>query len=273
MQSTPRFAVITAAGSGTRMWPATKVVPKELFPLGRMPTLVRVVWEMLDAGVREIVLVVTEQSESSVRRLFDPSSPAPANVRDDPEVQRFEKMLAATTFHVVRQVGPYGNGTPLLSAADLVGDETCVYAFGDDVIFGENATANLLRVHERTGTPVLAAQQVEPERTKSFGILECTERNGIQFVRRLIEKPAPGETSSTLAAFGRYLVTPDVLNQLRNTKPGKGGELWFVDAVIRRMQDGREVCAAPLTAGRWLTVGDPRGYADAVKAASDGLPR
>jgi UTP--glucose-1-phosphate uridylyltransferase len=188
-------------------------------------------------------------------------------------VQRFEKMLSATTFHVVRQVGPYGNGTPLLSAADLVGDDSCVYAFGDDVIFGENATANLLRVHAQTGTPVLAAQHVEPERTKSFGVVECTERNGIQFVRRLVEKPAPGETPSTLASFGRYLVTRDVLDQLRRTKTGKGGELWFVDAVIQRLKDGREVCAAPLTTGRWLTVGDPRGYADAVKAASDGLPR
>jgi UTP--glucose-1-phosphate uridylyltransferase len=269
MQNTPRFAVITAAGSGTRMWPATKVVPKELFPLGRMPTLVRVVWEMLDAGLREVILVVTEQSQEPVRRLFDPSSGAPANVKNDPEVQRFEAMLSSTTFHIVRQVGPYGNGTPLLSAADLVGDGTCVYAFGDDVIFGENATANLLRIYEKTGAPVLAAQHVEPERKKSFGVLECTERGGIQFVRRLIEKPSPEETPSTLASFGRYLVTPDVLTELRNTKPGKGGELWFVDAIIRRLQHGREVCAAPLTSGRWFTVGDPRGYADAVKAAGD----
>jgi UTP--glucose-1-phosphate uridylyltransferase len=267
MRSEPKVAVITAAGSATRMWPASKVVPKELFPLGRVPALVRIVWEMLDANIEQIILVVTDQSHALVRALFDSRVPVPPNVRGDAEVERFQAALETADIRFVQQTGPYGNGTPLLNAADSIGDVSCIYAFGDDVVFGENATSGLIRIYNETNVPVLAAQNVELSRIGAFGVLECVERNGIQFVRRLVEKPKKGETLSTLASFGRYLVTPDLLRQLRETPLGKNDELWLVDAIVQRLRAGHEVCALPLTEGHWHTVGDPRGYADAVRAA------
>jgi len=82
----------------------------------------------------------------------------------------------------------------------------------------------------------------------------------------MLEKPRPHQTTSLLAAYGRYLVTPELMQELLAVTPGKDNEIWFVDAVIRRLQQGQPVCAVPLSTGKWYTVGDPVSYAEAVSA-------
>jgi len=268
MPSPVRTAVIAAAGQGTRMWPASKVVPKELFPLGKAPAIVQLIWELADAGIRRVILVVSQQALPLMEALFDRLIPPPPKLLDDPVVQRFQKMLSEVEITLEVQAGNYGNATPLLQSADLVGNEPCIYAFGDDVVFGENATEGLIDVFNQTGYPVLAVQQVPMSKQGQFGIVECRSENGIQYVTRLLEKPRKKETASDLAAYGRYLVTPELMHALRGVTPGKDGEVWFVDAVIRRLQHGKPVCAVSLSTGRWYTVGDLINYAEAVAAAS-----
>lgn len=261
-------AVIAAAGQATRMWPASKVVPKELFPLGRVPAITHLVWELLDAGIRRVVLVVAKETSGLIRTLLDPSIRPPEKVVGDPLVQKFEAMLTQAEFTILHQSGPYGNAIPLIQAADTVGTDPCIYAFGDDIVLGENVTKGLIATFDRTGCPVLATQEVDLSRKSLFGIAECRSENGIQYISRLVEKPSPSETNSDLASFGRYLVTPDLMNILRTIPPGRDGELWFVDAVIRSINTGKNVCAFTLTSGKWYTVGDPASYAEAVRAAS-----
>jgi UTP--glucose-1-phosphate uridylyltransferase len=261
-------AVIAAAGSATRMWPASKVLPKELFPLGRVPAIVHLVWELLDAGIRRVILVAAKETSGLIGGLFDPSVCPPQKVADDAMVQRFQAIFGQAEFTILHQSGNYGNGTPLILSADRVGSEPCIYAFGDDIIFGENVSRGLIRIFENTGCPVLAAQPVDASRKSLFGILECREEGGVQYVSRLVEKPSPAETTSNLASIGRYLVTPDLMETLRKIPPGRDKEVWFVDAVIRRLKENKGVCAFPLTTGKWYTVGDPASYAEAVKAAS-----
>jgi UTP--glucose-1-phosphate uridylyltransferase len=262
-------AVIAAAGSATRMWPASKVYPKELFPLGRVPVIVHLVWELIDAGIEEVILVTAGRAGAAMQALFDPSVAAPGKIADDPLVQRFQETLGRRVVTIMEQSGPYGNATPLRDAADRVGNRACVYAFGDDVVIGENATQGLMRIYERTGNPVMGAQEVAEKRKSSFGILECERDGDVDYVKRILEKPKPGDTPSNLASFGRYVVTPAVLDILRCTKVGHDNELWFVDAVSGYMHEGGKVCAHTLTSGNWYTVGDPQSYADAVKAATD----
>jgi UTP--glucose-1-phosphate uridylyltransferase len=115
----------------------------------------------------------------------------------------------------------------------------------------------------------MGAQEVAPARKSSFGILECARENGVQYITRLLEKPKPEETPSNLASFGRYLVTPSVLEMLGRTRPGKDGEIWFIDAVMGHLEAGGKACAATLQSGVWYTVGDPKSYADAVEAATE----
>jgi UTP--glucose-1-phosphate uridylyltransferase len=260
-------AVIAAAGLATRMWPASKTVPKELFPLGRVPVIVHLVWEFLEVGVSRIVVVVAAETSSLMRGLFDPKILAPERVANDPLVQRFQQIFEKTEFVFVDQPPRYGNGIPLIAAADWIENAPCIYAFGDDIVFGENVSRGLLNTFAHTRCPVLAAQQVEPSRKSQFGIIECQEDDGIQYVTRLIEKPSADETASTLASFGRYLVTPDLIEMLQKTPPGRDNEVWFVDSVIQRLREGKRVCAFPLTAGKWYTVGDSASYAQAVAAA------
>lgn len=268
MPTPVRTAVIAAAGQATRMWPASKAAPKELFPLGKAPAIVQLVWELADAGIRRVILVVSQPALPLMQTLFDPSVPPPPKLVDDPVVRRFQKMLAEVEISLHVQAGNYGNATPLIQSASLVGNEPCVYAFGDDVVFGENAAAGLIGTFQRTGNPVLAVQAVPMAKQKQFGIVECRDENGIQYVSRLLEKPKPGETTSNLAAYGRYLVTPELMQTLLTVKQGRDNEVWFVDGVIRLLAQGKPVCAVTLSTGRWYTVGDPVSYAEAVAAAS-----
>jgi UTP--glucose-1-phosphate uridylyltransferase len=251
------------------MWPASKVVPKELFPLGRLPTIAHLVSEFVAAGIRRIILVVAKQNMQLMRGVFDRSVRPPSKLADDPLIRAFENTLDVAELTFLEQSGNYGNATPLIIAAEEVRGQPCIYAFGDDVIFGENATEALLSVYERTGRPVLGAQEIDPAKRSSFGILECFDEEGILYIRRLVEKPGPGVTESNLASFGRYLVTPDLLETLITIRPGKDGEIWFVDGVIQQIAVGKKVCARALSTGTWYTVGDPQSYAKAVRAATD----
>ncbi len=265
----PRIAVIAAAGSASRMWPASKIIPKELFPLGKVPAIAHVVWEMIDAGITDVRIVIRKGEPPAIADLLDPKRGAPPeSVKGDPVVQRFEQMIASATFTFMEQEGPYGNGTPLLNGTQGI-DEACVFAFADDVVFGENPVGGMIALFERTGNPVLAVQEVAPEEVRKFGILDTVSRDGADVVQRFVEKPGPGETTSRLASLGRYLITPELVEILRSTPIGKGGELWLADAFIQHLKAGRTLNAFRLTSGQWHTVGTPEGYVRAAVAAME----
>ena len=265
----PRIAVIAAAGSASRMWPASKTIPKELFPLGKVPAIAHVVWEMIDAGINDIRIVIRKGAPPAIAELLDPKrGSAPESVKSDPVVRRFEQMIASASFTFIEQDGPYGNGTPLLNGTTGI-NEPCVFAFADDVVFGENAVAGMVALFERTGNPVLAVQEVAESEVRKFGILDTAHEDGIDVVRRFVEKPGPGETTSRLASLGRYLVTPELVNVLRSTPTGKGGELWLADAFVQLLNAGRSLNAFRLTTGQWHTVGTPEGYVRAAVAAME----
>ena len=251
------------------MWPASKAIPKELFPLGRIPAIGHLLGELREAGIQHVVLVVGQRALPLFEVFIDQSIHPPQNVAGDPVVRIYQEVIANLEFTIIPQSGNYGNGTPLILAADVVGSEPCIYAFGDDIVFGENPSIGLIDTFNRTGCPVLATQHVEPSRKSQFGIVECYEDQQVSYVSRLIEKPLPSETASDLASFGRYLVTADLMDKLRSAGPGRDNEVWFVDAVIQRIEQGGRVCSSPLTTGRWYTVGDPASYAAAVAAALD----
>jgi UTP--glucose-1-phosphate uridylyltransferase len=248
------------------MWPASKVVPKEMFPLGRLPVIAHLVWEMVEAGISHIIVVMRKDNHHAIEAVFDSGLAPPPGVARDPIVRRFERIIRKPRFTFIEQSGPYGNGTPLLDGFAVSDGGPCVYAFADDVVLGENATAGLIRIHRRTGHVVLAAQRVPRAETRRFGILETRRHGSEQDVTRFVEKPKRGETTSTLASLGRYLVTRDVVDVLERTPIGRDRELWLADAFRALLDRQSRLSVLRLTKGRWYTVGNPDGYRHAILA-------
>ena len=247
------------------MWPASKVFPKELFPVGKLPALGHVIWEMVDAGIDEITVVVRKDNGDDPAFSRSASTVAGKHARGG-SCPRFEYMIRAAKISIIEQTGPYGNGTPLLDAVKDC-NNPCVYAFADDVVFGENLTKGLIDAFRATGDPVLAGQTIAARDVRMFGVLECADGQTISLVNRFLEKPKHRDTKSRVGAIGRYLITKNLLEALRFTPPGRGGEIWLSDAYIRLLSLGSAVAAFRLTKGCWYTVGNPEGYAKAVRAA------
>jgi UTP--glucose-1-phosphate uridylyltransferase len=260
-------AVVAAAGSASRMWPASKVFPKELFPLGRFPALAYVIAELVEAGIHDIVVIVRDDNADAVQMLLDTRIPPPASIENLPVVRRFRDVVGHCRFTFIAQSGPYGNGTPLLNGFEAARADACIFAFADDIVFGENVSRGLASTFARTRCPVLSAQVVPESQMSKFGIIDYVQRGGATYVARFVEKPKPSDTTSRLASVGRYLVTREVVEILSTTKLGRGDELWLSDAFVELLGRGRDIAAFPITNGQWFTVGTPEGFRAALLAA------
>ena len=177
----------------------------------------------------------------------------------------FERTVDAGGQPIVRvqagnvTVGLGGNGTPVLNAKHLIGDEPFAVLWGDDVFTGTPPhLAQLMRVYERYTDPVLTAFPVDDEGTTRYGMIEGKAvGRGVYEVSAVREKPGP-KTKSRLAALGGYILTPDIFPFLEKTKPGKGGELWLVDAILALAQ--RRPVYACVVKGEYYDVGSKLGW-------------
>lgn len=266
-----RMAIIAVAGSGTRLLPATKAMPKEMLPIIDKPIVQLVVEELVEAGITDIILV-TKWDKKPLEDHFDQNLILLQNLKmagKNKLAEDIEKIANQADFIFVRQKPQYGNGVPILSAANLVKNEPFVFCFGDDLIKSEiSFTKKMVEEYEKTGKPLMAVQEVDAKDAHRYGIVELVEGSGR--IKRIIEKPSPGETNSNLAGFGRMILNQDIINELKETPTGKDGELWLVDAIQRYIDKGGEFHAKKVEDGEWLTTGDPWNYLKAnLKYALD----
>jgi UTP--glucose-1-phosphate uridylyltransferase len=258
-------AVIAVAGSGTRFLPATKAQPKEMLPIVDKPIIQYVVEEMVASGITDIILV-TKWDKKTLEDHFDRSLELEDSLRKSGKVhvaEEIERLSMMANFIYVRQKGPYGNGTPVLSASMLVEDEPFVFAWGDDLVFSKHSfTKSLIEDYQRHGSPVIGVQEVPESDVERYGIVKL--RPGTQEIIDVVEKPKKGEAPSRLAQFGRMILTPEVVSELRETPLGKSNELWITDAIKRYIAKGKSFRAVPVAEGEWLTTGDPLNYLKAM---------
>lgn len=260
-------AIIAVAGSGTRLLPATKAMPKEMLPIVDKPVIQLVVEELVAAGIEDIIFV-TRWDKKPLEDHFDYSTALEDDLRKNGKEDRYEQVHAIAemaNFIHVRQKGPYGNGTPVLSAASLVDDEPFIYCFGDDLVKSEvSFTKQMVDEYNKHGHPIIGVQEVAKSEVSKYGIVNVDpttlEMHGI------VEKPKQEEAPSCLAAFGRYILNQDIINILRETSLGKGNELWLVDALQNYIQGGGKVFAKTIENGQWITTGDPLNYMTAILA-------
>jgi UTP--glucose-1-phosphate uridylyltransferase len=259
-------AVIPAAGLGTRFLPATKAQPKEMLPIVDTPSIQFVVEEAALAGLTDI-LIVTGRGKRSIEDHFDRSFELEyflENKGKSDELKKVREISEIATIHHIRQRDPLGLGHAVAAAEEHVSGESFAVLLGDDLIHPSMPLLQeMLAVHERSGRSVIAAMQVAREELLWYGCIEPEQVGDNLFrVKSIVEKPAPEEAPSTMAAIGRYVFTPEIFRALGETQPGRGGEIQLTDAINLLAQE-QDVFAYSFDRGRF-DVGNKLDYLKAT---------
>ena len=256
-----RKAVLPVAGLGTRVLPASKVVPKEMLPLVDKPTLQYIVEEAVAAGVEEIIFV-TSRSKRSIEDHFDSFPELEAVLERKGKrkaLEELRRVQTMATYASVRQSEPLGLGHAVLCAKDLVGDEPFIVMLGDILIPPENpCLPELIQVYEQYQGSVLSLVPLPPEVIPTYGIAAVEELgSNVLKVTHVVEKPPLEEAPSDLGVYGRYVLTPDIFALLEKTPPGSGGEIQVTDATEMQAKSGR--CYGVKFTGVRYDTGTPLG--------------
>jgi UTP--glucose-1-phosphate uridylyltransferase len=256
-----RKAVLPVAGLGTRVLPASKVIPKEMLPIVDKPTLQYIVEEAVTAGVEEIIFV-TSRSKRSIEDHFDSFPELEFTLErkgKHKELAELRALQEMATYTSVRQAEPLGLGHAILCAKELVGDEPFIVMLGDIIVSPETpCLPQLIEVYERYGGSVLSLVPLPPEVIPTYGIAAVEElEKGALKVTHVVEKPALEEAPSNLGAYGRYVLTPDIFSLLEETPPGRGGEIQITDAIEMQARAGK--CYGLRYTGERYDTGTPLG--------------
>ncbi len=270
-------AVIPVAGLGTRMLPATKVVPKELLPVGDKPLIQYVVEECWEAGIERVVLV-TAIGKSLIVDHFDRSHLLEqylARLGKKDALDRLATTLPPETGSIVsvRQPKPLGLGHAVWCARHLIHDRPFAVLLPDDFILAEpGCLKQMMDAWKDVGGNLVATIAVPKEETSRYGIITPGSRQGsLIVVEGLVEKPDPEEAPSGFAVIGRYILDGAVITALSRAQRGKGGEIQLTDAMATRI--GRAPFHALLFDGERFDCGHKAGYLEAQLALGLRDPR
>jgi len=231
-----RKAVIPAAGLGTRFLPATKAMPKEMMPVVDTPTIQYVVEEAVAAGLGDILLV-TGRGKGAIEDHFDRAHELEEALEakgDTAGLELIRKSSELAAVHYIRQGAPKGLGHAVLCAAEHVGDEPFAVLLGDDFIHpSDPLLRRLIETRERYGGSIVALMEVGMDQVSLYGAaaMEPTDDDDVVRVTDLVEKPAPDDAPSNQVIIGRYVCDPAIFGVLRQTPPGRGGEIQITDAL------------------------------------------
>ena len=250
------IAVVPVAGLGTRLLPATKSQPKEMLPVGRKPVVQYVVEELTRVGMQRL-LFVTGQGKASIENHFDIDSDLIQTLRETGKeelLRELEFERAPVQYFYTRQRQALGLGHAVLCAEAFVGAHPFVVALGDSII-GLQAQSEVVRrmtrcFEERQAAAVIAFEEVPASDVSHYGI--AAPRNGggdIFEIEDLVEKPSKAEAPSNLAIAARYVLSPGIFAALRETPPGKGGEIQLTDAIRAVIRKGGRAYGVRLGAG------------------------
>jgi len=230
-----RKAVIPVAGFGTRFLPATKAQPKEMLPIVDKPAIQYIVEAAVKSGITEII-IVTSGNKRAVEDHFDRSPELEkwlAKVKKTKLLKELRVIPRMANFVYIRQKGGYGNGTPVLNAKPLIGNEPFAVFWGDEFFTGQKPwIRQMIEVYEKYQDPVLSLVRVPKSQVNRYGIIEGPRvAKNVYQIDKITEKPSPAKAKSNLAVIGGYILTPEIFKILEKTSPGKDGELWLADAI------------------------------------------
>ncbi len=230
-----RKAVIPAAGFGTRFLPASKSQPKEMLPIVDTPVIQYVVEEAVASGISDILMIIG-RGKRAIEEHFDRNLELEAELEErgkKDELEALRRLSSLADIHFVWQRELNGLGAAIAYARHHVGDEPFAVLLGDTLVeSAEPVTRQLIRVFERYQETVVALESVDRSKVSRYGIAGGREvASDIYLIETLIEKPSLEEAPSTLAIAGRYVLTPEIFQCIRMTKPGKNNEIQLTDAM------------------------------------------
>lgn len=261
-------AIIPAAGLGTRFLPQTKAMPKEMLPIIDKPVIQYIAEEAVAAGITDII-IVTGAHKRAIEDHFDHQYELEQQLRTKGKTEvadQLSRIAEMANFIYLRQKGAPGNGTPVLNASHLIGeDEPFLVLFADDMFKAHTPRAQqLIETYEQLRKPVISLTQVEGPSISKYGVIEPGSHvdDHTYQIKQLVEKPAFEEAPSQLAAFGGYVLDRSVLDELSQQSPGSDGEIYLTAAINQLIQ--RDDVYGRLLEGKWHDTGNKQRYLEAV---------
>jgi len=262
--------VIPAAGFGTRFLPQTKAMPKEMLPVVDKPVIQYVVEEAIESNVKNII-IVTGSNKRAIEDHFDvPPEDLVKNLLQGNKqdlLKEIEEISNMANFIYIRQKGPYGNGTPVLTAEPAIEDEPFAVLWGDEFIYSKPPRlAQMIKVYEKFGGIVISGVKIEnKEDLKRYGIADLTHvENNVYKINKIVEKPEIDKAPSNIATHGGYILPPEIFTALKKVQPGRGGEIWLVDAINLLKNEGIPVYTVVIENGKYFDTGNKFEYLKTV---------
>jgi len=262
--------VIPAAGFGTRFLPQTKAMPKEMLPVVDKPVIQYVVEEAIESNVENII-IVTGSNKRAIEDHFDvpPEDLVKNLLRGNKQnlLKEIEEISNMANFIYIRQKGPYGNGTPVLTAEPAIEDEPFAVLWGDEFIYSKPPRlAQMIKVYEKFGGIVISGVKIEnKEDLKRYGIADLTHvENNVYKINKIVEKPEIDKAPSNIATHGGYILPPEIFTALKKVQPGRGGEIWLVDAINLLKNEGIPVYTVVIENGKYFDTGNKFEYLKTV---------
>jgi UTP--glucose-1-phosphate uridylyltransferase len=232
-----------AAGYGTRFLPATKATPKEMLPILTKPLIQYGVEEAIAAGMSTMA-IVTGRGKRAIEDHFDISYELEHQIKGTSKehyLTEIRDVIGKCTFSYTRQVEMKGLGHAILTGGEtLIGDEPFAVILADDLCDdgGSGVLSQMVELYEKYKCSIVAIEEVPKDETYKYGVIEGKEiEDGIFMISNMVEKPDPKDAPSNLAIIGRYILTPDIYEIIKNTKAGKNGEVQITDALMTQAKE------------------------------------
>nr|BAW83418.1 UTP--glucose-1-phosphate uridylyltransferase [Pliocardia stearnsii symbiont] len=258
-----------AAGFGTRFLPATKAVPKEMLPILTKPLLQYAVEEAFYAGMSNMA-IVTGKGKRAIEDHFDRALELETQIQGTQKEVLLKEINAVcnnATFTYVRQKQMLGLGHAILTGEPLIGNEPFAVHLADDLCTSQNDSVltQMIQVYNKYQCSIVAIEEVPMDQTHKYGVIAgdlVDNTNDTYRVTDMAEKPALKDTPTNMVVIGRYILTPGIFNILKQTKPGKGGEIQITDALLTQAKQGRVI--AYKFKGKRFDCGSIQGYVEAT---------
>ena len=264
-----RKCLFPAAGYGTRFLPATKATPKEMLPILTKPLIQYGVEEAAEAGM-DTMAIVTGRGKRAIEDHFDISYELEQQIKGTAKeeyLSEIRDVIGHCKFSYTRQLEMKGLGHAILTGQTLIGDEAFAVVLADDLcdssVEDQGVLSQMIKLYEKYKCSIVAIEEVPKEDTNKYGVIAGKEiDDGLYIISDMVEKPNPEDAPSNLAIIGRYILTPDIFEIIKETKPGKGGEIQITDALLTQAKDG--VVLAYKFKGKRFDCGSIDGFVDAT---------